>query len=225
MRRTFGVLAGAAVLIGMAGVPADAIVYGEFDGNRHPQVGALVAEWRTDGVKDLLCTGTIVEEPDVFVTAAHCTEFLRSIGIGPDEVWVTFDPTFDQSSPLIPGTYVSHPEFGHEQADPKDIAVVLLERPHEATPADLPTLNQLGQMKAAMTIDDQRYTAVGYGTVRESRRTGSQGILDNTERRFATQTYNALTASWLKLSMNEATGDGGTCFGDSGARTSSLTPI
>jgi hypothetical protein len=45
---------------------------------------------------------------------------------------------------------------------------------------------------------------------------GPQGILDNSERRFATQTYNALTKSWLKLSMNQATGDGGTCYGDSG---------
>ena len=27
---------------------------------------------------------------------------------------------------------------------------------------------------------------------------------------------NALTKSWLKISMNPATGDGGTCYGDSG---------
>jgi hypothetical protein len=29
-------------------------------------------------------------------------------------------------------------------------------------------------------------------------------------------TYNALTDGWLKISMNPSTGDGGTCYGDSG---------
>ncbi|MGH2788850.1 MAG: trypsin-like serine protease [Actinomycetota bacterium] len=216
MKRTIGFLIAAGFVAALGAAPASAIVYGQFDGNRHPYVGALVAEWREEGQKDLLCSGTLIVENDVFLTAAHCTEFLRSIDIGPDEVWVTFDPTFDENSPLIPGTYFSHPEYGHDQSDPKDLAVVLLERPHNATPARLPTLNLLSQMKADKTIDDQRYTAVGYGVIRESRKKGPQGILENEERRFATQTYNSLTKSWLKLSMNEATGDGGTCYGDSG---------
>lgn len=216
VKRIAASLLAAGVLAILVAAPAGAIVYGQFDGNRHPYVGGLVAEWREEGQKDLLCSGTLIVEQDVFLTAAHCTEFLRSIGIGPDEVWVTFDPTFDEDSPLIAGTYFSHPEFGHDQSDPKDLAVVLLDQPHSATPARLPTLNMLSAMKANQTIDDQRYTAVGYGTVRESRKEGFQGILDSEERRFATQTYNALTKSWLKLSMNQATGDGGTCYGDSG---------
>ena len=58
--------------------------------------------------------------------------------------------------------------------------------------------------------------AVGYGTVRETRKTGPQGILDITERRYAEQSLLSLTRAWLTLAMNEATGDGGTCFGDSG---------
>lgn len=129
---------------------------------------------------------------------------------------MTFDPVFDENSKLIPGTYFSHPEFGHDQSDPKDLAVVILDRPHNATPARLPTLDQLSTMKANGTIDDTHYTAVGNGTVRETRKGGPGNILDNDERRVATQTYNALTGSWLKLSMNEATGEGGTCYGDSG---------
>lgn len=208
----------AALIVGiltLRATPAGAIVYGEFDGNEHPFVGALVAEWREAGQKDLLCSGTLIDD-DVFLTAAHCTVFLESIGIEPDEVWVTFDSTFDDRSPLIGGTYVSHPGYGHDQSDPMDIAVVLLDRPVSTTPARLPSANLLDQMKAAQTIDDQHYTAVGYGTVRETRRGGFDNILDNDERRAATQTYNALTGSWLKLSMNEATGDGGTCYGDSG---------
>ncbi|MGH2789477.1 MAG: trypsin-like serine protease, partial [Actinomycetota bacterium] len=34
--------------------------------------------------------------------------------------------------------------------------------------------------------------------------------------RMALQSYSSLRAAWLKLAMNQATGDGGTCFGDSG---------
>lgn len=212
MKRLLTVLSVFAV-IALAMPSANAIVYGEFDGNRHPHTGALVAEWREEGQKDLLCSGTLIDE-DVFMTAAHCTEFLASEGI--EDVWVTFDPTFDARSQLIHGTYHSHPEFNQSQSDPKDIAVVVLDRAVSIAPARLPTANLLDQMRADGTIDDQHYTAVGYGTVRETRKTGPQGIVDNTERRFATQTFSTLTDAWLKLSMNESTGDGGTCFGDSG---------
>jgi hypothetical protein len=32
----------------------------------------------------------------------------------------------------------------------------------------------------------------------------------------ATGTLNAITPAWLRISMNPSTGDGGTCYGDSG---------
>jgi len=35
-------------------------------------------------------------------------------------------------------------------------------------------------------------------------------------RRYTTGTYSALTNSWLKISKNPATDDGGACWGDSG---------
>ena len=194
--------------------PAGAIVYGEPDGDAHPYVGALVAE-RVPGQKGLVCSGTLIED-DVFLTAAHCTEHLRSLGIGPDEVWVTFDPTFDAHSPLIGGTYVSHPDFNQARSDPKDIAVVLLDEPVAIQPAELPTAGLLDEMRAAHTIDDGFYTAVGYGRVRETRTGAFDNIFRNSERRAAVQSYTALTPTWLKFSMNQATGDAGTCYGDSG---------
>ena len=57
--------------------PAGAIVNGQLDGNRHPEVGALIAEYVQPGEKDVLCSGTLIA-PTLFLTAAHCTDFLTS---------------------------------------------------------------------------------------------------------------------------------------------------
>jgi hypothetical protein len=43
-----------------------------------------------------------------------------------------------------------------------------------------------------------------------------QSILENADPRFALQHTIAILPAWLELTMNQATGDGGTCFGDSG---------
>jgi V8-like Glu-specific endopeptidase len=57
----------------------------------------------------VLCSGTLIS-PTVFLTAGHCTAFLESIGV--QDVWVTFDASFDSAAPLIHGTYHTHPLFG-----------------------------------------------------------------------------------------------------------------
>ena len=213
----FRVLAGAAAigLVAASSLPASAITFGKFDGNRHPNVGGLVAEWREEGQRDLLCTGTLISS-DVFLTAAHCTEYLASIDIAPDEVWVTFDPTFDEDSRLVAGTYTSHPGYNQRQSDPKDIAVVELEEAVDATPATLPSAGRLSQMRNQGTLQNEWFTAVGYGDVRETKRTGPHGLETNYDRRYVTQDFLSLTKTWLKLNMNPSTGSGGTCFGDSG---------
>jgi secreted trypsin-like serine protease len=198
---------------------AGAIVYGEFDGDRHPNVGALVADWRDPGSGnlELFCSGTLIA-PDVFLTAAHCTAGLAAREIEPDEIFVTFDPVFDEDSTLLPGVYQLNPAFGQGGADDThDVAVVLLDKPMRGiTPAELPPAGLLDDLKASGELQDTRFTAVGYGTVRETNRGGFAGILDNTERRFADQQFLSLTGAWMTLSMNVSTGDGGTCYGDSG---------
>jgi hypothetical protein len=204
--------------------PAGAITFGQLDGNRHPHVGALIAEWDVDepGVKKILCSGTLIRKDprsstsNTFLTASHCVAFLPSVGVDPDEVWVTFDPSFDEANPgasvLIPGTYNVHPQFaccGFN--DTHDVAVVELDASRSGA-AKLPTLNQLN----SMNLRSEWFTAVGYGTVREDKTRGPHSLFFDGKRRFATQTFNSLVGSWLKLSMNPSTGSGGTCFGDSG---------
>jgi hypothetical protein len=212
MRRTLMWLAVVAAALAVAG-SALAITFGQLDGNRHPNVGALIYE-NEDGERGILCSGTLIE-PDVFLTASHCTAFLESIDVAPDDVWVTFDPTFDDASPLLPGTYHTNPLFGVTPgfSETHDIAVVVLDAPAAGiTPARLPTLNQLN----GMSLKQQRFVAVGYGTVREDKTKGPASLFFDGQRRFAEQSFNALGKTWLHLSMNPSTGSGGTCYGDSG---------
>jgi V8-like Glu-specific endopeptidase len=150
---------------------AGAIVYGQPDGNRHPNVGTLVAE--IEGEKQSICSGTLIA-PRVFLTASHCTDFVQQ-ALGTSGVWVSFDPVFSETSTLIPGTAHTNPAYNRFQgpgghADPGDIAVVVLAQAVGATPAQLPTAGLLDQLKAAHQLNGQTFTAVGYGAVRETRK-------------------------------------------------------
>ena len=101
---------------------------------------------------------------------------------------------------------------------PHDIAVVLLDgAPAGFTPAELPSVGLLDRLKAAHVLDDRVFTAVGYGLVRDTKTGGPHGFSDpDGVRRYALQTAQSLTGQWLTLSMQPSTGDGGTCYGDSG---------
>jgi secreted trypsin-like serine protease len=215
----------ALLLVGMTLVltvgAAQAITFGQPDGNLHPNVGALVADWDPDSPgPDSFCSGTLIA-PTVFLTAAHCTVSLEADEI--TEMWVTFSSDYDEdaTSPagLIAGTPVSHPDFGTGGAsDTHDIAVVLLEdAPAGITPAQLPTAGLLDQLKATRQLRTQTFTAVGYGTVREDKTGGPHGFLDSDGvRMYALQSALNLEKAWLLLSMNPSTGSGGACYGDSG---------
>jgi secreted trypsin-like serine protease len=212
-------LAGAALLL--PAVTANAITFGQPDGNLHPNVGALVADWDPDSPgPDILCSGTLIA-PTVFLTAAHCTAFLEAEGIS--QVWVTFVPAYDEDSTSLAGlvaasSFVGNPLFGSGGAsDTHDIAVVLLaQAPAGITPARLPTAGLLDQLKAAHQLDDRTFTAVGYGTVREDKTGGPHSLFFDGVRRYALQHALNLEKAWPLLSMNPSTGSGGTCYGDSG---------
>jgi V8-like Glu-specific endopeptidase len=211
MRRASIVLTALVASVTLAAT-AKAITFGQVDTtNRFPQVGAVIAETDEPGTKEILCSGTLIS-PTVFLTAGHCTAFLESIDV--EDVWVTFDPSFDAASPLIHGSYTTHPLFGTGgRSNTYDLAVIELDSAATGiTPARLPTLNQLSDM----SLRDQRFTPVGYGTVRNDKRKAGQTFEFDGMRRYADQSFRSLTKAWLNLSMNPSTGSGGTCYGDSG---------
>jgi len=182
--------------------PAFAITYGQPDGNLHPNVGALVGTF--DGQTYPYCSGTLIS-PTVFLTAAHCD-------IGTAGVDVTFDTAYSSKSKLVHGTFYGDPLYNQTQSDPHDIAVVVLDKAITSlTPARLPTLGQLDKLPK-----DQKFTSVGYGGQEPVNQPGGPviGYLD--VREYAVGTLNSINPAWLRISQNAATGNGGTCYGDSG---------
>jgi len=202
----------------LAATPALAITFGELDGEQHPNVGALLVPWPYPGGPiDIVCSGTLIA-PDVFLTAAHCVNWLPDEGIPPHDVYVTFDTFYEIGvSPIHRGTYYVNPNYGHDSSDLNDVAVIVLDEPIlDITPATLPPAGLLDELKDAGALKDQPFVTVGYGTVRDDKTGGPNALYWEGARRFATGTYSALTKGWLKISMNPSTGDGGTCYGDSG---------
>jgi hypothetical protein len=183
---------------------AFAITFGVPDGGDHPNVGGVVVD--IDGEKFLVCTGTLIS-PTVFLTAAHC--------IFDGDYFVSFDAEITASSKLHPGTPFVHPDFTFSQNDPHDVAVIVFAKPVKGiTPAALPSAGLLNNLN----LNGQKFTGVGYGLHERVHTPGGGAPLfeDNNERWRSVSSFNALTSAWLRLSQNPATGNGGTCFGDSG---------
>ncbi len=185
--------------------PAAAIINGGPDGNGHPEVGALLAPHAfSDGTWEE-CSGTLIS-PTVFLTAAHCD-------MGEARVAVTFDAVYNAATGTTYwGTWYADPMYGHDQSDPHDVAVVVFDKAvHGITPARLPKLGQLDSLKVGDGI-----TSVGYGAQSVTMGKGGATFHYADVRYVAVGSVNATNPSWIRASMNPATGDGGTCYGDSG---------
>lgn len=204
------------VIVLLAVTPiARAITFGQPDGDGHPNVGAMIV-LEPDGMKYLYCSGTLIA-PDVFLTAAHCTAAAAAYGAAPEDVFVTFDSVYDQNATLFPGTYDLNPNYGHDMHDLHDVAVIVLDEPiSDIEPATLPPAGLLADMKSAHELKGQQFVTVGYGRLRNEKTRGPHAIGEAGERHYAEQTFQALKPYWLQLSMNPSTGNGGTCYGDSG---------
>jgi V8-like Glu-specific endopeptidase len=198
----------AALAVVVAGVvtasPAAAITNGTLDGNQHPSVGGLVSPTQYSDGTWLYCSATLISST-VVLTAAHCGEEGQS-------VTVTFDPAYQEGDRTYSGTFHADPAYPGNQSDAHDIAVVVLDKAVKSIPPSaLPTAGSLSRLPS-----DQTFTSVGYGAYEVTNSPGGHQYLYNDVRMVATGTLNSTNKTWLRISMNPATGNGGTCYGDSG---------
>ena len=204
-----------------------AITYGFVDSNNtYSNTGAFIVKSPSAGQIFPICSGTLIT-PNVFLTAAHCTSFFTS-ELAP--LGFTAYASFDGSIPfgsltsnktkLIAASFVvSNPNFNQSQSDSGDIGALILDsNVHGATPATLPACGLLDQLVAQNGLKTAVFTAVGYGL--QNRVVGG-GVpffqdMNPIPRMFAFSSFNSLNGGYLRLSQNPSTGNGGTCFGDSG---------
>jgi hypothetical protein len=195
---------------------APCVTNGTVDNNHHPEVGTIVAEYKTPGVKDQACSGTLIS-PTVFLTAGHCIALLQSKGV--TQVWVSFDSIFSPTGSLYPGTMHLNPAFpGTGNSDPEDLGVIVLDNALVGiTPAALPPLGMLDQKKADGTLKNTLFTIVGYGATDTVFGSGKPDATQGRgTRRYATEGFLALDPALMKLNMNQQFGYGGSNTGDSG---------
>ena len=206
--------------------PAKAITYGFVDAtNTFNNTGAFIVK-APNGRIFPICSGTMITS-GVFLTASHCTAFysqeLAPAGFTAHvslDASIPFGSLTSNSTNLLSVAHVvTNPNFNHTASDPGDIGALILTSPViGVTPATLPACGLLDVLSAQNGLKNAVFTPVGYGL--QNRVVGG-GVpffqdLNPVPRMFAFSSFNALNPAWLRLSQNPATGNGGTCFGDSG---------
>jgi len=203
---------GLVLVLVLVTVPVVAITWGEPD-TEHTNVGAMMMVlpgWGNTPV----CSGTLIH-PRVFLTAGHCT-----VGVEADEVWVNFNQDGTNLEGILDvAEVITHPDYWWgPYSNPHDVGVLILAEPVTGiTPATLPDegfldrLDEEGELKHGR--ERAKFTLVGYGATLDW---PPPDIYYEDQRQYSESEFRALLKSWLRMSQNQATGDGGTCYGDSG---------
>ena len=204
---------------------ASAITYGFIANGSFANTGAFLVK-SPDGQIFPICSGTMIT-PNVFLTASHCTVFYQQ-DLAPDgyvayvslDTLIPFGPLTTNKTNLLPVAHVvSNPNYNQSQSDSGDIAVLILERNvRGVTPATLPACGLLDQLSAQNGLQNAVFANAGYGL--QNRVVGG-GLpffqdMNPVPRMFSFSGFNSLNGGYLRLSQNPSTGNGGTCFGDSG---------
>jgi secreted trypsin-like serine protease len=202
-------------LVVLSAGPASAITYGTPTGTSYGNVGGLVGVSPLNGELFVYCSGTLIS-PTVFLTAAHCGE---GSWVDHSNVCVTFDPQFvEGTSKLYCGVFTASPLYTHSQNDPNDLAVIVFAKPIKGTqPATLTNQGYLDQLNGSGALtQDTQFVSVGYGDTEYTNAPGGHTNSHPWIRKYAVGRFNALGPGYLRLTQNPATGDAGTCNGDSG---------
>jgi secreted trypsin-like serine protease len=208
--RKVSVLFTIAVAVIISATPAFAVQFAEPDGERHPEVGLMVA--KVNGTPVWRCSGAIISER-VFLTAGHCVSGATSV-----EVW--FTPERPAAYPFTgdySGTPIPHPKYDDFAEYPAtyDIGVVLLDSDHPGPYASLASQGTVDTM-ATGSRQGPQFDLVGYGmqdalppdlTADVTRYFGQASLVN-------TQSANNAGYS-VQLTASPGTG-GALCFGDSG---------
>ena len=206
---------------------ASAITYGFIDSsNTFANTGAFIVKSPSTGQIFPICSGTMIT-PNVFLTASHCTAFFTQ-ELAPEgyvayvslDGLIPFGPLTSNSTNLLSvAQVVTNPNYNQSQSDSGDIAVLILTKSvRGVTPATLPSCGLLDQLAAQNGLKTATFTNAGYGV---QNRVVSGGVpffqdLNPVPRMFSFSSFNSLNGGYMRLSQNASTGNGGTCFGDSG---------
>jgi secreted trypsin-like serine protease len=215
------------VLLGTA-APAGAIINGTFDGNRHPNAGAMQALF-PDGSFEI-CSGVLIS-PTYFATAAHCVKGPLDNGAKAADFLVTFDSDFTPVTVRVYHVLDVHYDPGlagdssTDTVEPNghDLGVLhLAEAVQGITPAALPALHSLDSLAhngAHPTLE-----SVGYGTEgfngNKPFLTGQRNYADT----YLASSKPAISDLFLRVNSQR----GGLCYGDSGGPTflgTSTSPV
>jgi secreted trypsin-like serine protease len=213
--KKLSILLGVLLALVVGTLPVLAITWGEPD-TTHTNVGAIVVDHPRYGPYQI-CSGTLIH-PRVFLTAGHCTDAVQARGY--ETVWVNFDQNaLNEGTLLDVEEVITHPDYNWgPQSNPHDVGVLILKEPVTGIkPATLPKDGFLDGLSAAGMLNQgkmkAKFTVVGYGGTLAW---PPPEITYDDHRQFAVSEYRALLKAWLRMSQNQATDDGGTCYGDSG---------
>ena len=219
MRRVSLTLLTMAVVLALPSA-AGAISRGTPD-TTHPMVAALGGLDPDSGLVYAGCNATLVSDT-VLVTAGHCVTPGAAPPVELLRVNFSADASPDSEGWLPAAAMHNHPQATFVRGSMEDVGVVVL--PPGAAPdvphATLPTAGRLAALAAHGKLIGESFDLVGYGCDHFAANSGPGSYVCQPPpvRKYATAPFGGLTKKWLTLRVNGvATGEGGTCRGDSGS--------